>query len=95
METFVSNSDGTWQSSNFILNEGPNLFSLRGYDTPTNRGTSNAIVTYDPEVEEITTGTKQFVKPALISKESVQPITLISGTESDPPKKKKSGGGGR
>ena len=88
IETFVSNGDGTWQSSDFTLNAGSNIFILRGYDKPSNQGLNVAVVTYNPAVDAITVGDKEFLKPELTLKDSTPPVKIIP--EPDPPKKKKS-----
>ena len=90
IETFVSNSDGIWQSGNFTLNEGSNIFYLRGHDNPKYGSGTVAIVTYDPAVDEITVGDKGFHKPELIPKDSVSRIKSIS--DSEPQSQKKSSG---
>ena len=88
IDTFVSSSDGIWQSSDFALNEGSNIFYLRGHDNPKYRSGNVAIVTYDPAVDEITVGGKGYHTPELIPKDSASPIKLIP----EPQSQKKSSG---
>ena len=87
IDTFVSSSDGTWQSGDFTLNEGSNMFFLQGHDNLNHSSGIVAIVTYDPAADEITVGAAGFHKPELIPKDSVSPIKLIPE-----PQKKSSGG---
>ena len=81
IETIVSNRDGTWQSSDFTLNEGSNMFIILGHDT-VNTSSIVAIVTYDSTVDEITVGDKGLHTPELIPKDSASPIKLIPEPQS-------------